>query len=111
MPKKRRDIYPGNGLGTRPVRSRHCNACGGGGKGYHGQENRKRTCIVCRGKGYWDAEDIRLYHLAAPNVCKQSCGDVHHPPSFLTADEIEELLKDGERALAEAKAFLDKKPA
>jgi hypothetical protein len=51
---------------------------------------------VCRGKGVWNAEDIRLYHLKAPEICKTSCGDKHRAPNF---ESFEKALKSIEDAL------------
>ena len=42
---------------TIPPNHRHCNACGGDGRDC---QDRRRRCKVCRGKGYWNAEDIRM---------------------------------------------------
>lgn len=58
-----------------PVGHRWCNHCGGDGKAWSHVSDEIDTCVVCKGKGYWNRQDIRDYHELAPNVCKQSCGE------------------------------------
>lgn len=59
-----------------PAGHRWCFACNG-----HGREEDK-PCQVCQGKGYWNAEDIKLYHERNPQVCRKSCGERHVAPVF-----------------------------
>ena len=79
-----------------PKNHRWCNGCGGNGRngGYQ-----RRPCEVCRGKGVWNAEDIRQYHEKYPNLCKQSCGDTHRDPSFETHAQIMRRMKKIEKEL------------
>jgi len=67
-----------------PAQHRHCNLCGGDGRSCL---DRRRTCEACRGKGHWNAEDIRLYHEAHPKLCKECCGEAHSDPDFRTQAE------------------------
>lgn len=95
-------------------RTRHCNACGGDGIGYdHSKPDDadgnpiECVCEVCNGKGRWGAEDIRLYHLKHPKICKESCGDAHTAPRFRTDKEIDETLEKLEEAFKAAEKFLE----
>lgn len=59
------------------------------------------TCLICKGKGYWNAEDIRDYHAKAPEICKQTCGSEHREVEIRTWDESMNFLENG-------KIFTDK---
>lgn len=54
-------------------------ACDGEGRN---QENRRKKCEVCKGKGHWNSQDIDNYHKKYPHVCKSSCGEEHFSPVF-----------------------------
>lgn len=66
---------------TRAVPENHrwCFACDGSGKSCNEEQP---CCEACKGKGHWNAEDIRDYHAKHPDVCQQVCGLTHREPSF-----------------------------
>lgn len=68
---------------TREVPKGHrwCNACDGSGIDYT-EKDEGEECEVCKGKGHWNADDIREYHERHPRVCQQACGEHHREPLF-----------------------------
>ena len=60
-----------------PEGYRWCFACDGSGKARYEDD---APCEVCRGKGHWNADDLRAYHKKFPHICKESCGERHREP-------------------------------
>ena len=52
----------------------HCNACGGDGKD---NQDRRRKCDVCRGKGHYSPADIDDRHARNRKMCREDCGRRH----------------------------------
>lgn len=50
-----------------PEYSRHCMSCDGSGKS---SLDKGKKCKICRGKGYWNQEDMLLYHK---DCTRKSC--------------------------------------
>ena len=63
-----------------PKCHRWCNACDGSGNDSLKDDAK---CVVCHGKGHWNAKDIDQYHVEYPDVCRRSCGEHHKTPSYL----------------------------
>lgn len=93
-----------------PVGHRWCNLCGDDCKEH--LRTGAIPCRACKGKGYWNADDIRAYHVLAPSVCKASCGEKHrdpHPSSFVGGPTFEEWMAEIDALLARARRVLEGK--
>lgn len=68
---------------TRCIPPNHqwCFACDGSGVDSLDDEE-KKPCEVCNGKGHWNEEDITEYHRKYPEICQESCGEKHRKVFF-----------------------------
>lgn len=89
-------------LKRAPKNHRWCNACGGDGRKCG---DRRRKCEVCKGKGYWNAQDILDYHTKYPHVCRASCGERHREPRFMFHKD---LMREVERLEREIQKLVDR---
>lgn len=88
-------------VGHVPESHQCCNLCGG-------ESDVDHPCELCKGKGYWNADDIRQYHRKYPDVCLTSCGMEHLEPKFGPPRDIEEFEKEFKTTLARADELLKK---
>lgn len=94
MGKKRRITLVTFGS-TQPIpeECNHCNACGGDGRW---PMDRRKKCRVCRGKGYWNEEDIQLYHK---DCTEESCFGSKYGCGVKHQARLERELKESEERL------------
>jgi len=86
-----------------PDGCRPCNACGG-----EIPPEGEPDCEVCKGKGFWNVEDIREYHERYPELCRKCCGEKHVDPPLIAWDTpVGELEKRVQKAADRARLLLE----
>ncbi len=90
-----------------PAGANHCNSCGGNGRS---SLDERKKCEICRGKGYWTREDIKLYHK---DCTEKSChGSKHYGCNVKYEErsdrEFSERMKKLDKKIEKLKAGLGK---